>query len=136
MKKYLRRRGQAAVEFALLLPIFALVLFSTIYIGFFVLDYVTLDNAAAQAARNASKNGGTHEITDTDLAKISGTNLFLSWYKLENNCAKSELTTEDGIKYVTVTIRADLKSTKRNTILAGIMPEAYTVSKTVQIEQP
>lgn len=134
MKKYLRRRGQAAVEFALLLPIFALVLFSTIYIGFFVLDYVTLDNAAAQAARNAVKNGYPYNITTTDSAKISRTDLFLTWYEL--NSANSELTTEGGINYVTVTIRAELKSTKRDTILADIMPEAYTVSKTVQIEQP
>ncbi|MBQ4495291.1 MAG: pilus assembly protein [Selenomonadaceae bacterium] len=138
MKKYLRRRGQAAVEFALLLPIFALVLFSTIYIGFFVLDYVTLDNAAAQAARNAVKNGYPYNITTTDSARIKaiGNKLFLTWYELNINCAKSELTTEGGISYVTVTIRADLKSTKRDTILADIMPEAYTVSKTVQIEQP
>ncbi|MBR6712454.1 MAG: pilus assembly protein [Selenomonadaceae bacterium] len=147
MKKYLRRRGQAAVEFALLLPIFALVLFSTIYIGFFVLDYVTLDNAAAQAARNAVKNGDPYDITNTDSARIKaiGNKLFLTWYELRSECitisqgnidetTKDFVVVPDGI-YVRVMIRADLKEEKEHTILAGIMPEAYTVSKIVQIEE-
>ena len=62
MKKFLNLREQAAVEFSLLLPIFALILFATIYLGMFIIDYVTLDNAAAQAARHAAMNSPSYEI--------------------------------------------------------------------------
>ncbi len=138
MKKFLRRRGQAAVEFSLLLPIFALILFATIYIGFFVLDYVTLDNAAAQAARHAALNPPNYTITIPDQTKIEKTALFLSWYALkENNCAKSKVTyNEDDPpkpEYVTVMIQATLKDDKNDTILKDILPDKYTVLKIAEI---
>lgn len=147
MKKFLRQRGQATVEFTLLLPIFALILFATIYVGFFVVDYVTLDNAAAQAARHAALNKtGNYDITAIDQTKIEKTKLFLSWYELrENNCTKisqgniNETTGEFEVApdggYVRVMIQANLKDSKKDTILKEIMPNAYTVSKVAEIQQ-
>lgn len=143
MKIFLSRRGQAAVEFSLLLPIFALILFATIYIGFFVMDYVTLDNAAAQAARHAALNDEeNYAVLTTDESNIQGTQLFLSWYELqEDACIKSSrgnvsggefVPAADG-EYVRVMIQATLKADKDETILKDIMPEKYTVSKVAQI---
>ena len=141
MKKIFLRRGQATVEFTLLLPFFALVLFATIYVGMFVLDYVTLDNAAAQAARHAALDPG-HELRTEDKTKIEKTKLFLSWYELkEDNCTKISLGSIDtdgkfnvgSGNYVRVMIQANLKSTKQDTILKNIVPNAYTVSKVAQI---
>lgn len=138
MKKILWRRGQSAVEFSLLLPVFALLLFATIYVGMFVLDYVTLDNAAAQAARHAAMNSTEdYEITADDVTKIRATKLFLTWYKLEGECTKRRIIYNEDTptlpEYVTVMIQATLNKT--DTILGDILPNAYTVSKTVPVEQ-
>lgn len=154
MKKFLRRRGQAAVEFALLLPVFALVLFSIIYTGFFVLDYVTLNNAAAQAARAAALNkSSSYSIPDDVRTKVGQTPLFLSWYAIDAGSPKriintvTETTTVENQETgqptettttkqesVTVMIQTNLTMDERS-ILAGILPEHYTVSKTANIEE-
>ena len=144
MKKFFKRRGQATVEFTLLLPFFALVLFSTVYVGFFVLDYVTLDNAAAQAARHAALDTEHHALQTEDITKIKGTKLFLSWYELKDNCAKISRGNINATgafeevaegNYIRVTIRADIKSEKQDTILKGIIPDAYTVLKVAEIKE-
>ena len=133
MKKFLRRRGQAAVEFALLLPIFALILFSIIYTGFFVLDYVTLNAAAGSAARHAALNSSTYEIPGDDITNIKGTQLFLTWYALDDNSPKLIKNLADNPKSVTVMIQTKL-TIDDNNILKDILPENYTVSKTANIE--
>lgn len=52
-----RRCGQAAVEFALIAPIFFLVLFSLVEAGRFMFFYETLNNATREGARYAIVNG-------------------------------------------------------------------------------
>ena len=52
-----RSRGQAMVEFALVAPMFFLVLFGIIEAGRFVFYYETLNNAAREGARYAIVNG-------------------------------------------------------------------------------
>lgn len=51
------RRGQAVVEFALIAPIFFLVLFSLVEAGRFMFFYETLNNATREGARYAIVNG-------------------------------------------------------------------------------
>lgn len=48
-----KQRGQMLVEFALLLPLFLLLLFGIMYCGFMYGDYLTLNNMARSAAREA-----------------------------------------------------------------------------------
>jgi hypothetical protein len=52
-----RGRGQALVEFALVLPIFLLILFGLIDIG----RYVYVSNAFAEAARDAARSGAVEQ---------------------------------------------------------------------------
>jgi hypothetical protein len=52
-----RRRGQALVEFALVAPIFCLILFSIIEAGRFIFFYEVLNNAAREGARYAIVHG-------------------------------------------------------------------------------
>lgn len=64
-----RTHGQALVEFALVLPVIALLVFGFIDIGRLVFDYNTLTNAARQAARVAAVNqldpaGGPYDCAD------------------------------------------------------------------------
>ncbi|WP_423776484.1 TadE/TadG family type IV pilus assembly protein, partial [Allisonella histaminiformans] len=42
----MKQRGQTLVEFALLLPLFVLFLFGTMYVGFLFSDYMSYDNMA------------------------------------------------------------------------------------------
>ena len=51
------RRGQALVEFALVAPMFFLLLFGIIEAGRFIFYYETLNNATREGARYAIVNG-------------------------------------------------------------------------------
>lgn len=53
----MKQRGQTLVEFALLLPLFFLFLFGTMYVGFLFSDYMSYDNMARMAAREAAITG-------------------------------------------------------------------------------
>lgn len=149
MKKFLNLRGQAAVEFSLLLPIFALILFATIYLGMFIIDYVTLDNAAAQAARHAAMNSPSYEILQEDKDKIESTKLLFRWYELKKNrCIKSSLgslveDSEGNLEFeenasgdhVRVMIQATWREDKSDSILGDILKDRYTVLKIVKKEE-
>ena len=52
-----RTRGQALVEFALVAPVFFLILFAIIEAGRFMFYYETLNNATREGARYAIVNG-------------------------------------------------------------------------------
>ncbi len=52
-----RQRGQSLAEFALLLPLLLTILFGTIDLGRAFYTYVSLTNAAREAARYAAVNG-------------------------------------------------------------------------------
>lgn len=138
------RRGQASIEFALILPIFAMLLFTLIYLGFLFIDVVTLDSAAAAAARSAaiSTDG---EPSDAVKKQIQKTTLFLYWYEMDTASPKikrEEQVTEkvledDPMKklvrtdiFFTGMVQVKLKdSVKENKILRMVLPEKYTVVK-------
>lgn len=48
------QKGQDIVEFALLLPVFLVIICGIIYVGFFFGDFMTLNNWARSAAREAT----------------------------------------------------------------------------------
>jgi Flp pilus assembly protein TadG len=58
-------RGQALVEFALVAPVFFLILFAVIEGGRFILYYETLNNATREGARYAIVNGANSLCTAT-----------------------------------------------------------------------
>ena len=59
------RGGQALVEFALVIPMFALVLFSVIILGLYVFYQAELTNAARHAARYAAITSSTAQCPTT-----------------------------------------------------------------------
>lgn len=60
------QKGQDIIEFALLLPIFILIIIGIMYIGFFFSDYMTLSNLARSAARDAVVTTTTKDISKGD----------------------------------------------------------------------
>lgn len=65
-----RQKGQDIVEFALLLPIFLLVLCGIIYCGFMFGDYQTVQGIVRNAAREAAVVGHYTESADPSQPKI------------------------------------------------------------------
>lgn len=58
------QKGQDIVEFALLFPVFMMIITGIIYVGFLFSDYVTLHNQVRSAARDAAVMG--HYTITTD----------------------------------------------------------------------
>lgn len=58
------QRGQAIVEFALILPLFILVIFGIIYFGMAFSDYIALNSFARSSAREASISTETAPYDD------------------------------------------------------------------------
>jgi Flp pilus assembly protein TadG len=49
-----KQKGQSIIEFALVLPLFLLLVFGLFYIGMFFADYLTLSSIARSSAREAA----------------------------------------------------------------------------------
>jgi Flp pilus assembly protein TadG len=75
MRKAQKRSGSTMVEFALTLPLLALMLFGIIQYGFIFAAYMTLRNASAVGARYASLGTSpkptTQQITDVTIGAIT-----------------------------------------------------------------
>ncbi|MCR5757740.1 MAG: pilus assembly protein [Selenomonas sp.] len=116
MMDRLRQKGQAAVEFALVLPLFILITFGVIYGGMVYMDYLQYSNAARAIARDvsladtdkraalASKCSST---VDTSVRPYAYGNEALKVYVAPNTSLysmTSEVTMEDDEVKVTVSI--------------------------------
>lgn len=75
-----RQKGQDIVEFALLLPIFLLVLCGIIYCGFMFGDYQTVQGIVRNAAREAAVVGHYTESTDHSQPRIDNYKIIADKY--------------------------------------------------------
>ena len=135
MKK-LKQKGQAIIEFAVVLPLFVLFLFGIIYSGMLFYDYISLSNLARSAAREAAivQNLNEQKISDiegyyTPKAKGLITQLYVpkpekegdSEFKVKLNPASGTETNPS----VEVTIR--MERNVSSGLLEMILPEDYTI---------
>lgn len=123
-----RQKGQAVVEFALVLPLFFMLFWGIVYTGFMYSDYLTLSNLARESARAASIQGSAHygEVRTAIAEQTLWTNLY-TWHGNEN-----DFRIEDGANStVQVTLTANL-----NTEFPGVgimdflgltLPRNYTI---------
>ena len=102
MKKH---KGQVIVEFAIILPLFLLMMYGIIYSGMLFYDYSTLSNIARASAREAalsdSSNYSTIAGNYTELLK----NLKTDFYAVDNAnpIVIEEITSDNGVR-VTINI--------------------------------
>ena len=68
--RFASQTGQELIEFALIIPIMALIVFGTLDIGRAVYYYSTMSNAAREGARYGSIRVGADEIDNTRDAEI------------------------------------------------------------------
>lgn len=81
-----RKRGQALVEFALILPIFLLILLAVFDLGRAVFAYNSVTNAAREGARLAIVNQTTASITakatsSASIAETAAPNVTVGFYE-------------------------------------------------------
>ena len=133
MKK-LKQKGQAIIEFAVVLPLFVLFLFGIIYSGMLFYDYISLSNLARSAAREAAivqDLSSSKIVTMEDYYSKRASNLLTSLYTPvpdtgETYPFKIELkTTEGDDPSVEVTIR--MERNVSSGLLEIILPEDYTI---------
>ena len=72
-----RERAQSTVEFALILPVFVMVLFMVVQVGVLARDRVALSHASRAAARTAIVTADLTQIRERAIAasQLSGTRL-------------------------------------------------------------
>ncbi|WP_177166217.1 TadE/TadG family type IV pilus assembly protein [Selenomonas ruminantium] len=110
------QKGQGLIEFALVLPLFLLVVWGIIYFGFLFSDYLTMSQMARSTAREAviksigkeKKTDSYDEIREKNAIKYAGM-INTSLYKfnpLDNNCFSIEEDNEN----VKVTVKANLNT--------------------------
>ena len=78
MKKH---KGQSVVEFALVLPLFLLIMFGVIYTGMLFHDYATLSNIARSSAREAAVSAKDEYGDIAAYYEIQLDNLMTRFYK-------------------------------------------------------
>lgn len=100
-----RHKGQVIVEFALILPLFLLMLFGIIYSGMMYHDYSTLSNIARASAREAAISGNALEVgqrysTIENNYKTQFNSLLTNFYVAQDtdNPIKIEQETADSIR--------------------------------------
>ena len=124
MKKH---KGQAVVEFAVVLPLFLLVLFGIIYSGMLFYDYSSLSNLARSSAREAAI---TQNLTDSKRTEIE------NFYKTKTNDLLTSLYTPDATNPFKISYSASDNSVgvtitmKRNDVpilVEMVLPEEYKI---------
>ncbi|MGN0950633.1 MAG: TadE/TadG family type IV pilus assembly protein [Mitsuokella sp.] len=109
------QRGQSIVEFALILPLFMLILWGIIYFGMAFADYIALNNLARSSAREASISTETQPYTNVKKV-YSQQDLPANLYEWNPSDIKDfkiedvSSTNDSNVKNVQVTINAHLST--------------------------
>ena len=138
--KRLKQKGQAIIEFAVVLPLFVLFLFGIIYSGMLFYDYISLSNLARSAAREGAivQNFDNNSSVRTQIETYYSTktnSLLTQLYEPvpysgsdPTKIVKVELVTgdpayEDNSIVVTINMQRNVSSG----LLEIILPEDYTI---------
>lgn len=119
-----RQKGQDIVEFALLLPIFLLVLCGIIYCGFMFGDYQTVQGIVRNAAREAAVVGHYTESADPLQQRTDNYQIIVAKYnqilKEQNVITHLYVPDSDGVK---VTATNDQNEKPENSVHATLRLE-------------
>ncbi len=109
------QKGQSIIEFALILPLFLLLLFGMIYFSMIMADYISLNNIARSSAREAAVTVEKSEVDagyPTVKEKYKNYKLPIDIYNwdVENdfNIKNVKFNEKDGSTNVVVTINVSL----------------------------
>ncbi len=133
-----RQKGQAVVEFAIVLPFFLMLVFGIFYSGFLFADYMTLSNVARSSAREAALLGA-NKYDEIKSSYRGNTKLLTNLYTWPEEDGSFEISSGTDVSdSVMVTIRTNL-----NTGFPGIsamdflgltLPRTYTIQYSMHDE--
>lgn len=115
-----KQKGQAVLEFALVLPFFLMLCFGIMFAGLLFSDYLTLSNLARESARAASIQGDDYYRTIEDAGKSQ--KLLTRLYSLDNI---SIVNGENSS--VTVTLDVSRNSFPGAGFVGYMLPEDYQI---------
>ena len=104
------QKGQAVVEFAMILPLFLLFLFGIVYMGMIFADYMSINNMARGCAREASNLSVTEAQYESIGKQYRPEDLPVGIYTW--NSQDFYISSEDGGKRVQVHVKATLDHQK------------------------
>ena len=129
-----RQRGQVIVEFALILPLFLLMIFGLIYSGMLFHDYSTVSNMARSAAREAAILQGTTGYNTIEGYYLGqGEGLLTSLYKADSFRIKKgkEDNSPDEV-YVIVTMKRNFSFP----LIDIVLPDTFNIDYYMRKDQP
>ena len=137
-----KEKGQAIVEFAIVVPMFIFLFLSVMYIGIMFMDYIQYSNAARAAARDISlQDNDAKTETVAKLNNQEGTEKYAvpltKLYKAKWQAELKKNETGDTENLTEVEIKIDLKREKLPEIFEklGILPENLkTITYKTQLE--
>ncbi|BAL83570.1 hypothetical protein SELR_18620 [Selenomonas ruminantium subsp. lactilytica TAM6421] len=117
------QRGQAIVEFALLLPLFLVLLFGIFYSGMVMADYLTLSSIARSSAREAAivDNKNKYKTIRDNYVKKSKLPIDILDWNPKKNENDFKITYEKNSQNVIVELKADLNKDGVGYTLAGVL---------------
>lgn len=128
-----KQKGQALIEFALVLPFFLLLVFSLIYTGMLFHDYSTLSNIARTAARDRAITSSVDDnvIIDRYYDSAKGkfkyalvTDLYKPGGAESTEPAMAIETKSDGDIVVTINMRL---TDETSPLMEMVLPDKYSI---------
>jgi len=119
-----KEKGQAMVEFVLILPVLLFILLGIMEFGRIYADYLVLNNAARAGARLAAVGATDGEITASILAKtktLESANLLIAIEPAENERTRG----------ISATIRLDYRLDLLSPIWDMILPNPFPIYSVV-----
>lgn len=106
-----RQKGQDIIEFALLVPLFFVIVIAMCAFGMFFSDYITFNNVARSVAREAVVREPGDDLTNVRNRNFDEYKSVGNLYALTSaDNITIQKTTVDGSPSVTVTVQAPIKT--------------------------
>ena len=118
-----KQKGQSLVEFALVLPLFLILIFGLIYSGMLFHDYTSLSNTARSAAREAAITENDSDYT-TIKDHYSGQSTITSMYSQGSFDVTEK--TSGGDKYIEVRIHM-VRNEPTSYVMQMVMPPTFDI---------
>ncbi len=123
-----KQKGQAIVEFALVLPLMLLFLWGILYGGLLFKDYLTLSNLARDSARTASLQGSAqYETIRAAGARQTMITGLYTWNGDENSFRIEDTANSSVQVTLTTNLNTDFPGVGFLDFLGIPLPENYTI---------
>ncbi len=127
-----KQNGQVIVEFALILPLFLLMIFGLIYSGMLFHDYSTVSNMARSAAREAAIMQGTSYDGIKTYYIGQGQGLLTNLYETDSfDIKKGKEDNNDNEVYVNITMKRNFSFP----LIDIVLPEKFGIDYYMRKDQ-